>query len=476
MHFEAVKWRFDAKRRRHPCVVLERGRVWDDYGYKTTFTAYYAAGAEEPLAKLGIVKILQRGKKETKLPGEFTQLSPDHCSLFQDIELYVERFYAYPHEQILRGLRDAATDPLIHEEFKDVPGFKESLLRFAEAEQALRVLGRTKLPVSNRLAFRFRTLLLGFSSRHELEINFDPQPGGLGRVIALIGANGCGKTQLLASLSLALSGLERRKDQLLSPERPEVSSVLVVSYSAFDRFSRANEKQGSGTGYIYCGLRDASDRINLELALKGFERCLYDIRRVDRWGEWVEMLKHTRIPEETSTTSAQINRPEQQVRWVETLSSGHKLVTLVLAKLLANLKESSLVLFDEPEIHLHPPLLSRVLSGLHALLDRHRAYAIVATHSPMVIQAFPSRFVQILGRVGKAPFTRRYEGESFGETLTSIVERAFGVGEAERSDHALMRQALKGRSREEVEQMVGGPLSLGARITLDAMAREESPP
>ena len=92
----------------------------------------------------------------------------------------------------------------------------------------------------------------------------------------------------------------------------------------------------------------------------------------------------------------------------------------------------------------------------------------------MVLQAFPSRFVRILGRMGKAPFTRRYEGESFGESLTNIVERAFGVGESERSDHALMRQALKGRSKEQVEQMVGGRLSLGARVTLDALAKEES--
>ncbi|MBW6100166.1 ATP-binding protein [Escherichia coli] len=50
------------------------------------------------------------------------------------------------------------------------------------------------------------------------------------------------------------------------------------------------------------------------------------------------------------------------------------------------MKKRCLVLFDEPETHLHPPLLAVLMSALRIVLNEVDAFAIVATHSPVVVQ------------------------------------------------------------------------------------------
>ncbi|MEK5757114.1 AAA family ATPase, partial [Acinetobacter variabilis] len=72
------------------------------------------------------------------------------------------------------------------------------------------------------------------------------------------------------------------------------------------------------------------------------------------------------------------------------LSSGHKIVLLILTRLVETVDEATLVLIDEPESHLHPPLLSAFMSALTELLEDRNGVAIIATHSPVVVQEVPS--------------------------------------------------------------------------------------
>ena len=50
------------------------------------------------------------------------------------------------------------------------------------------------------------------------------------------------------------------------------------------------------------------------------------------------------------------------------LSSGHKIVLLTITKLVEMVSEKTLVILDEPELHLHPPLLSSFIRSLSHLL------------------------------------------------------------------------------------------------------------
>ena len=46
------------------------------------------------------------------------------------------------------------------------------------------------------------------------------------------------------------------------------------------------------------------------------------------------------------------------------LSSGHKIVLLTITKLVEKVEEKTLILVDEPEAHLHPPVLSAFVRAL----------------------------------------------------------------------------------------------------------------
>jgi predicted ATP-dependent endonuclease of OLD family len=54
------------------------------------------------------------------------------------------------------------------------------------------------------------------------------------------------------------------------------------------------------------------------------------------------------------------------------------------------------LLFDEPETHLHPSIIFKLINTLNKLLDDYDSYLIIATHSPIVIQQIPSKKVMIL--------------------------------------------------------------------------------
>src|SRR5690606_8000124 len=97
---------------------------------------------------------------------------------------------------------------------------------------------------------------------------------------------------------------------------------------------------------------------------------------------------------ETSADDA-ITKARQTIRL---MSSGHKIVLLTITRLVSTVEEKTLVLLDEPESHLHPPLLSAFTRALSDLLLSRNGVAIVATHSPVVTQEVPMTCVWILTR------------------------------------------------------------------------------
>jgi predicted ATP-dependent endonuclease of OLD family len=61
----------------------------------------------------------------------------------------------------------------------------------------------------------------------------------------------------------------------------------------------------------------------------------------------------------------------------QSLSSGHKIVLFTVTRLVELVDERTLVLFVEPESHLHPPLLASLVRVLSMLLIRRNGAAIL---------------------------------------------------------------------------------------------------
>ncbi|WP_237209297.1 AAA family ATPase [Rothia nasimurium] len=77
-------------------------------------------------------------------------------------------------------------------------------------------------------------------------------------------------------------------------------------------------------------------------------------------------------------------------------SSGISFAILVLTYIFYNITDNSLILFDEPENHLHPPLLSSIIDAVSWICNDTNSVALLATHSPVVIQQLVKENVFIL--------------------------------------------------------------------------------
>jgi predicted ATP-dependent endonuclease of OLD family len=133
------------------------------------------------------------------------------------------------------------------------------------------------------------------------------------------------------------------------------------------------------------------------------------------------------------------------------LSSGHKIVLLTITKLVQVVGERSLVLIDEPEAHLHPPLLSALIRALSDLLTERNGVAIIATHSPVVLQEVPKECVWAIRRYGYQSTADRPDIETFGENVGVLTREIFGLEVSKSGFHRALQEAVEqGLSYDEV--------------------------
>jgi ABC-type transport system involved in cytochrome c biogenesis ATPase subunit len=509
MHFEATTSRFHGSPQATPCIVLFR-RDWDDHKYETLFHAYYVSVGTVAYRFLGRVKILQRGQRRPALPERFELLDESYCSVGQEVEYY-ERLHALDADQgreALTALRDLALAPEIQDAFASEGGFKESLFRFPNAEVA-RARARTlfNVPVKQdekALDFTFTGRLEGFDDDHRVRFTFPCAKDELGRIMAIAGRNGTGKTQLVARLAQVLSGLGVERAELGTIEPEQRARVVVVSFNAFDRFKPPRDNVPGGD-FSYYGLRTAAalserrdqggdvparpGQIDVEYAFSRLARSLARIWTMGRTYQqsFRNLLAKVRFFDsephvEDLFAEECLDRDEMDRRFLDftqrlqQASSGHQLLVFIVTAMVESVRERTVILLDEPETHLHPRLLSTLVRALYEMLVERDAYAIITTHSPIILQEIPSRSVRLLRVEGRYPIVKQYPGESFGEDLDVIVREAFGVTEEDRSYATILgRLAEDKKDRAQIEALFNG-LSLGARMLLrDLLEREEEP-
>jgi ABC-type lipoprotein export system ATPase subunit len=199
--------------------------------------------------------------------------------------------------------------------------------------------------------------------------------------------------------------------------------------------------------------RKASTRLkNLGQLAQEFEQLLATIRRN---GDF-ELLGLALRPvlrepsfldlEEKSLQALVGDHPAQAfLRW----STGHKIVMHVVASLLANAKHRSLVLFDEPETHLHPPLVAALMHAVRVVLEQKNAFAIVATHSPVVLQETLAKHVRIVERIESDFNVTQPSLETFGENVGILTYDTFRLTGESTDFHNSLDELIKAYSSVE---------------------------
>lgn len=499
----------EAKRpRKYPCAVMVQDN-WDDYGFKTTFSCVLHLSHSEQI-DLGNIKILHINQSSglTPIPEkELESLSEDYVSLGRSLQYYETLLSRGPdiYKPFLGALRDAAFDPVHAARFEHLPGFKNSLLRSAGDERTLQDARRffqSEDPIpdyDNGFEFTFRTPASIGASTLIVKFDFTKTEGLPHRLIALIGYNGTGKTRLLANLAIAAtrydeSGLDESIDDDewearhggFMGAKPPFQTAIVVSYSAFDTFAipsrHAQERAQLDSsrliqGYIYCGLREISDSKDPDGGYRmkspsEIEDSLLSALRTIGLRERTDILHAAMRPflHDTSFTRIGISDFYQTSDYevvraaFRRLSSGHKVVLKIIVQLVAYIDTApTLVLIDEPETHLHPPLLASFLRSIRTCLVRLNAYAIVATHSPVVLQETPAKYVRVLRRFNGNSSVALPSVETFGENIGVITQEAFNLDDSATDWHATLATMAQHMTAEEIEDTFERGLGFAAR-------------
>ncbi len=467
---------------------------WDDYSFKTLYHPVIYLSEDEKV-DLRDVKILERGQLSggPKIPESFMQLDDCYCSLGQELAYY-ESLLALPdniRNDYLKGLRDAAVDPQIREAFQGEDGFQVSLLRWGGAARVLEDapgILQGNQEENYELEFKFYTKF--GSNEFSTPFRYCKVKGLPGRTNAVIGYNGAGKTQLLANLAwvaradLRSRGHDAKISQYgrLEPSELRFGGVVAVSYSAFDTFELPwPSTEDNQFGYTYCGLRQPTDGDTIR-GLKNAEDFVKDIQaavvRINTPSRR-EYLTDALLPlrEEPSFKRARykldlLSANDEWTHEFKLLSSGHKISVNIIVQLAAALQQRSLVLIDEPEAHLHPPLLAALMKGIGVVLEAHGSYAVIATHSPVVLQEIAGCYAHVLRRHGSTNSVEEPEIETFGENIGLLTRHVFNLDNSQSDYVGVLRELVSKLSMEEIESLFDQGLSSQARaLVMQAQRR-----
>jgi ATPase subunit of ABC transporter with duplicated ATPase domains len=198
--------------------------------------------------------------------------------------------------------------------------------------------------------------------------------------------------------------------------------------------------------------------------------------RLGRWRRALRVLESDPIfAEEEVASLAEAGTDDEVLRarardLFRELSSGHKIVLLTLTRLVESVEERTLVLMDEPESHLHPPLLSAFVRALSDLLVNRNGVAIIATHSPVVLQEVPRECVWRLRRSGDSVAAERPEIETFGENVGTLTSEVFGLEVTNSGFHRMIAEAAAGEvTYTDVLEAFSGQVGSEARALLQAL-------
>jgi ABC-type multidrug transport system ATPase subunit len=487
---------------------------WDDwFKFRTTF-GLLVIGADGQSHHIGQVKIGQIGLLEgragadlapdtryPRLPRTFTALDANKFfSLGQTEDYYVliRKIFLGGSAGFLRSLCDCAYDLTLFEKNQNEPVMGESLLRGIRSENVRHRLHRLAhgTEALTRFEFQYTFPAPPVEGASQLlapppTLQFLVEPGSYppSNVHVLIGRNGAGKTRCIQSLVNAVierpsekappGVLERTGNSL---DEWNFSGLVCVSFSAFDESQPLPPKAALKTRADLVGLRkfvETPDGRTFETLkskddlaadfLASFKICASEPKR-SRWLTAIASLSADPLFEEIEVERlleiSEMNLDGSIPHVFKKLSSGHAIVLLTVTRLVELVEASTLVVLDEPEGHLHPPLLSAFIRALSDLLVSQNGVALVATHSPVVLQEVPRQCVWILSRARTQAIAERPPCETFGESAGILTREVFSHEVTKTGFHRLIEDAAQqpGATYESVVAKFDGKLGTEAKV------------
>lgn len=496
-------------------VYLENSN-WDDwFEFETVYGVYY-------LNKyIGSIKIGRVGQTERRvdLPNRFTCL-PEGCfSLGTSIDYYANLKDCSKRIEILNCLKDVAYDLNLFEKIEMQRVTQISLLRDISVRTVKGQFHRIADGGAILTDYDFKYILpdKDLVTGEYQHLDFKVDAGNnipSSNIHVLIGNNGIGKTTIIKGIlhALLFSNSTEQYGKIETGWGETFSNIVNITFSAFDDPICKEDVEDSRIPYTYIGLiyakydEDGNRKLYAkynQLSTLFFDNYYLIIKSAEKkelWERSIDILqsdstfKELNIKEwgkrndkeyEKICINYQMKIDENEIQYknrlereyfksmvskrFEILSSGHKNILLTLVSLINYVEEKTMVILDEPEEHLHPPLVSAFIRALSELLTYRNGVAIIATHSPVIVQEVPQKCVWKIRRNGKYRIFDRPEIETYGENLGEITTEIFGYDVQKSGFHSVLKDAVeKKNSYDDALSLFNGELGNEAKSILRA--------
>lgn len=468
------------------CYVVTFNNEWNDFDWFTWFRIYYKEG--DHLNEIGRIKIM-KGNTENVfdvLPMRFFRLSDEFCSLGYDITFYTNVYKKFKQNAIsfLSLLQDSATNNNIENRYSGYTAFTQSLIRDNCSERALRegrfYINGIKMDHAYSFTFSYVPPYIKENSdipkKDPLNIEFDfkYKCPSFKRAIGMIGENGVGKSSLIKDLCEAIAN--RNKDCFVG-DPPLFSKIMILSFSPFDIYQTSLDN--SIIEYRYYGLLNSNkDLLSKGEQIANFKDNLNLIKKRTGADKFLEIWKTVImdvIPFDTIISFFKNGDENGDLEnkkideFCKNMSSGESIFVYSLTEIIANIRYDTLIMFDEPEQHLHPRAITKLLRAIYRVLDKFESYAIIATHSPLVIREMVSDNVLVFSREDMMLNVTRIGIESFGEDISVLSDIVFhNMNDEKRYENVVDELARKYKNNYEkiVKELQGERNKLGLSAKL----------
>lgn len=486
----------DNLRSRSVPYFLFRIDNWNDYNYRTQFYTFYI-DSEFTKHDFGHVKIVFDNDLKKILnpdetynyvdfiPKEFSNLDEGFYSI-GNLYFYkkLQEFFTKEQMQsILNSLNDVACDLSLFDEIKkkDLGVFRTSLIRDYKEEEIRSKFHRVANGGVELTSYNFYFDYF-LNSNKSKKLDFEVKPNSLPptNIHVVIGGNGVGKTTFLNTILKKYFENQMAYEIFYRSDLSVILNLVVVSYSPFDRLFKDIELDSIvNKKYSYIGLREDPtvhktenykniSSTNRDFILSLF-RCKYSEVLKEKWLGLVAILEIdgyfknrnlSKLIEDVDISIAKnidfdvnnlsesdmviiLEKNNHLIVRFNDYSSGHKIILLSLTKLVVEVIEKSLVIYDEPETYLHPPLISAYIRALSWLMIDRNAVAVIATHSPVILQEVPRRSVWVISREGDEFGADRPPIETFGESVSTLTKEVFNLKSKKSGFYTLLEDTTK---------------------------------
>lgn len=445
---------------------------WDDYSYRTTFYAYlFLRGRYEKIGNLKIGtsnEFYNHERGYINIPKYFETLPEEFFSIGSGLSFY-KNFIRLVGKEKLENLNDVIFNNTLEYLYKKkYKVLLDSLLRdFSSSDYEI-----ARRIIMNEDEFKNYQLYINFNSM-ELEFEVDHNKIIPTNLHAIIGGNGIGKTRILETIAKQYAPDLYRCDKdsdsdfiYTNINDFHSSKMIYITTSIFGNLYKINERS-SNFNFNYAGFNNAeftsgkrrdyidskeeiiNDIIKTMEECKSKNRVHYLISFKNNFK--FDRVLNTIVDNMLSYLNTLDSKDEYNIKQVlMNISSGHYVILYMVLKIALLVEERSIVLIDEPETHLYPPLLSAFIRSINDILKQKNALGIIATHSPIVLQEVPTECVWKLYDSKR----ERPSINTFGESVGVITRDVFRL-QMEKSGFIKFIRELEYSKLEKIKNHVG---------------------